>query len=107
MIARCCGRRGLGPSVLLTLSVLPLAGGCSSQVSDAPEVARPVKTVLVTPGGETHVRIFPGKVEAAKQAELAFQVSGLIVKLPVKEGQKVKKGDLIAQLREDEFRARL
>jgi len=27
--------------------------------------------------------------------------------LPVKEGQKVKKGDLIAQLREDEFRARL
>jgi RND family efflux transporter MFP subunit len=63
--------------------------------------------VLVTPGGETHVRIFPGKVEAAKQAELAFQVSGLIVQLPVKEGQKVKKGDLIAQLREDEFRARL
>jgi RND family efflux transporter MFP subunit len=97
----------VGPCVLLTLSVLLLIGGCSSQVSDAPEVARPVKTVLVTPGGETHVRIFPGKVEAAKQAELAFQVSGLIVKLPVKEGQKVKKGDLIAQLREDEFRARL
>jgi RND family efflux transporter MFP subunit len=70
-------------------------------------VARPVKTVLVTPGGETHVRIFPGKVEAARQAELAFQVSGLIVKLPVKEGQKVKKGDLIAQLRDDEFQARL
>jgi multidrug efflux system membrane fusion protein len=107
MIPRSCCRRGLGPSVLLILSVLPLAGGCSSQDSTPAEVARPVKTLVVTPGGETHVRTFPGKVEAAKQAELAFQVPGLIVKLPVKAGQKVKKGDLIAQLREDDFRARL
>jgi RND family efflux transporter MFP subunit len=63
--------------------------------------------MVVTAGGETHVRTFPGKVEASKRAELAFQVSGVLVKLPVKEGDSVKKGELIAQLREDEFRARL
>ena len=50
---------------------------------------------------------FPGKAEASKKVELAFQVSGLLVKLPVKEGQKVTKGELIAQLRQDEFQARL
>ena len=33
------------------------------------------------------MRTFPGKVEASKKVELAFQVSGLLVKLPVREGQ--------------------
>jgi RND family efflux transporter MFP subunit len=53
------------------------------------------------------VRSFPGKVEASKKVELAFQVPGLLVKLPVKEGQRVAKGAAIAQLRQDEFQARL
>jgi RND family efflux transporter MFP subunit len=72
-----------------------------------PEPVRPVKSLLVTVGEDTHVRTFPGKVEAARRVELAFQVPGLLVKFPIKEGQKVKAGDLIGQLREDEFRARL
>jgi RND family efflux transporter MFP subunit len=63
--------------------------------------------MVVTAGGETRVRSFPGKVEASKKVELAFQVPGLLVKLPVKEGQKVTKGEVIAQLRQDEFQARL
>jgi RND family efflux transporter MFP subunit len=63
--------------------------------------------MIVTAGGENRVRTFPGKVEASKKVELAFQVSGVIVKLPVKEGKRVARGDLIAQLREDDFRARL
>src|SRR5262249_49614188 len=104
---RTCGPRGLGRSVLLTVSVIHLAAGCSPQASTPAEVIRPVKTMVVAAGEETHVRTFPGKVEASKKAELAFQVPGLLVQLPVKEGQRVKKGDLIAQLREDEFRARL
>jgi RND family efflux transporter MFP subunit len=63
--------------------------------------------MVVAAGGEPHVRSFPGKVEASKRVELAFQVSGLLVKLPVKEGQKITKGEVIAQLRQDEFQARL
>jgi RND family efflux transporter MFP subunit len=63
--------------------------------------------MVVTAGGEPHVRSFPGKVEASKKVELAFQVPGLLAKLPVKEGDKVAKGALIAQLRQDEFQARL
>jgi RND family efflux transporter MFP subunit len=63
--------------------------------------------MVVAAGGETHVRSFPGKVEASKKVELAFQVPGLLVSLPVKEGQKVSHGEVIAQLRPDEFQARL
>jgi RND family efflux transporter MFP subunit len=84
-----------------------LAAGCSPGETTAPETVRPVKTAVVSAGGETHVRLFPGKVEASKRVELAFQVPGLLVKLPVKEGQKVARGEVIAQLRQDEFQARL
>jgi RND family efflux transporter MFP subunit len=63
--------------------------------------------MVVTAGEGSHTRVFPGKVEAAKRVELAFQVPGLLVKLPVKEGQKVVKGEVIGQLRPDEFQARL
>jgi RND family efflux transporter MFP subunit len=63
--------------------------------------------MVVTAGGEPHVRSFPGKVEASKRVELAFQVPGLLVEFPVREGQEVKKGALIGQLRKDEFQVRL
>jgi RND family efflux transporter MFP subunit len=63
--------------------------------------------MVVTAAEESHTRVFPGKVEAAKRVELAFQVPGLLVKLPIKEGQKVARDEVIAQLRQDEFQARL
>jgi membrane fusion protein, multidrug efflux system len=86
---------------------LTLGTGCSNKAPPPSEVARPVKTMVVAAGGDLHVRTFPGKIEASKKVELAFQVSGLLVKLPVKAGQKIAKGELIAQLRQDEFQARL
>src|SRR5262249_41259323 len=102
-----CGRRGLARRVPISLIMILLAAGCSPQPATRPDVARPVKTLVVAAGGELHVRSFPGKAEASKRVELAFQVPGLLVKLPVKEGQKVAKGEVIAQLRQDEFQARL
>jgi RND family efflux transporter MFP subunit len=63
--------------------------------------------MVVSAGGDTQVRIFPGTVEASRRVELAFQVPGLLVSLPIKEGQRVAKGDVIGQLRTDEFDARL
>src|SRR6516225_9728214 len=84
-----------------------VAAGCSSQSPHDPETARPVKTLVVAAGEEPHLRNFPGMLEASKKVELAFQVSGLLVNFPVKEGQRVAKGEVIGQLRQDEFQARL
>ncbi len=81
--------------------------GCSKQPSSTTELVRPVKTLLVSFGDDAATRVFPGKVEASKQVELAFQVPGLLVGLPVREGQKVSGNDVIAQLRQEEFQARL
>ena len=91
----------------VTVSIICLANGCSRQTETRSEVARPVKTMVVTSANAPIVRTFPGQVEASRSAELAFQVPGLLIKLPVKEGQKVPKGQVIAQLRQDEFQARL
>jgi multidrug efflux system membrane fusion protein len=49
-------------------------------------VVRPVKTIVVSTGAESNVRTFPGRVEASNKVELAFQVSGLLGSLPVREG---------------------
>ncbi len=81
--------------------------GCAETPIPSADVVRPVKTLVVTAGDDTHVRSFPGQIEASKRVELAFQVPGLLVKLPVKEGQKVAKDEVIAELRKDEFQARL
>ena len=81
--------------------------GCRPQKPAQVEVIRPVKTMVVSLGGDTTVRTFPGKVEASKQVELTFQVPGLLVSLPVREGQKVAQNDVIAQLRQEDFQARL
>ncbi len=84
-----------------------MQAGCSRPEADVGEIIRPVKTMVVAAGENTTTRAFPGTVDAASRVQLAFQVSGLLVKLPVREGQEVSQGDVIAQLREDEFRARL
>ena len=89
----------------LVVSAICLALGCSSQKSKETEQVRPVKTMVVSFGNKPHVRTFPGKVEAAKSVDLAFQVPGVLIKEPGKEGERVVKGQVIAQLRPDEFQA--
>lgn len=94
-------------ALFVSLPVCLLTTGCTPPVKPSVDMIRPVKTLVVTAGGETHERLFPGKVEASKKVELAFQVAGLLTNFPVRAGQAVKKGDVIAQLRQEEFQARL
>ena len=63
--------------------------------------------MVVAAGADSYKRSFPGKVEASHRVELAFQVPGLLVKLPVREGQRVEQGQVLGELRQDEFKARL
>ena len=99
------GKAQLGLPV--ALSIVCLVVGCSSGPSTGPEEPRPVKTMVVAAGDTPTVRSFPGRVEASRMVDLAFQVSGVLVKLPFREGERASKGAMIAQLRQDEFQARL
>ena len=100
-------RRSRCLSVPIALSILVVAASCSRPAPTASDVVRPVRTMVVAAGEDSHVRTFPGRVEASNKVELAFQVPGLLVSLPIREGQNIAKNDVIAQLRQDEFQARL
>ena len=94
--------------VLLVIAgfVLFLAAcGKEKEEKAAKEVVRPIKMMTVTSSRDTLQRRFPGKVRAAKRADLAFQrVEGRLTQLPVDEGQRVKEGQLIAQLDQKDFK---
>ncbi|HBS29981.1 MAG TPA: efflux RND transporter periplasmic adaptor subunit [Phycisphaerales bacterium] len=104
--------RGVRASAALVgglTALVALLAGCSREAppdTGAPLV-RPVKSVVVAPEQSARTRTLSGRVEAANKVDLAFQVPGLLIDLPIKEGQRVAQGDLIARLRPDEFEARL
>src|SRR3954451_23464008 len=49
----------------------------------------------------------PGVVEPVEEAEIASQIVGRVVEVRIKDGDRVKKGDLLVKLDETEARARL
>lgn len=74
-----------------------LLAACGQKKEDNVNVVRPVKTAVVE--SRTEIRKdFSGIVEAVNYVKLAFRVSGQIINLPVVEGQRVKKGELIAAI---------
>ena len=48
-----------------------------------------------------------GTVRGSRQSDLAFRVAGVLADLPVKEGTRVQRGEIVAQLQQSEFHIRL
>jgi multidrug efflux system membrane fusion protein len=94
-------------ALTIALSIAWAGAACSRPNHARSEDVRPGKTTTVAAGNTLEVHTFAGRVDPSKQVELAFQVAGLLVKFPLKAGQKVSKGQIIAQLRLAEFQARL
>ncbi len=96
------------PAFALSVAALVLAAGCGKKQEVAPaEVVRPVKTFVLGGAGEARMVEFPGVTQAIKEALLAFEVSGRIAELPVKEGDVVNETQLLAQLDQTQFKANL
>jgi RND family efflux transporter MFP subunit len=66
-------------------------------------VVRPVKLMTAVSGKEALDRSLPGTVRASQRLELAFQVEGTLIQLRAREGQSVKKGDVLARLDSRDF----
>ena len=82
---------------LFAISVMLLATSCGHKKERDAMLIRPVKTA--TASSQSVIRKdFSGIVEAVEYVKLAFRVSGQVINLPVVEGQRVKKGQLIAAI---------
>jgi RND family efflux transporter MFP subunit len=71
------------------------------------DVTRPAKIMTLGEAAATSQRSFPGKVQASQEVNLSFEVSGRLVELPIKEGDAVKKGQLLAKLDPTDFQNRV
>lgn len=98
--------RGEGRGTLLAIALFAIvATGCSETPEPVGEPSsRPVKLFTVDDGVGEEIRRFPASIEASKQAELGFRVSGQLSELPVREGDVVDEGQVIARLDPTDFR---
>ena len=89
------------------LALLLASCGKKEEQKVTREVVRPVKMMTVMSSEEAFKRKFPGRVRASKRVDLAFQVGGPLIELPVDEGQEVKKGKLLARIDPKDFQTNL
>jgi len=88
----------MSAAVPLILAPLLVASGCGKKDEGEPAaIVRPVKTAVVHGFAEGE-QTFPGRVDAGSKLLMSFRVPGRIVELPVKKGEAVEKGQLIARL---------
>ena len=85
---------------LVSAMVVAVLSGCGEgdPVVEQEEVSRPVPMMVVDTSDKTSSLRFPGRVRAALRADLTFNVPGQIIQLPAEEGQRIEKGQLVAQL---------
>lgn len=96
MVSAGCPSRLALPTILLPIM---LSAGCSKgEAPQAADTARLVKTTVVEAPETAGVRRFPARIDALYKAELAFRVPGTVQDLPIKEGERVVEGQLLAAL---------
>src|SRR5947207_12827297 len=69
------------------------------------EAAITVQSERVSRRNLTELVVANGKIQPVLQVVINPEVSGEITELPVKEGQEVKKGDLLVKIKSDNYRA--
>lgn len=88
------------------LAVGGLLAACSQEPpQDQAPVARPVKILTIGEDGAGTSLEFPGSITAAQQSDMAFEVPGRIVEMPVDEGEFVEAGAVLAVLDPRDYEA--
>lgn len=80
--------------------LFPVTG---KKASENPHPVRPIRSEVVRTAIKIPRLSYPGIVRANDSVDLAFEVSGRLVSIPVGSGQKVRKGDVLAVLDPRDF----
>ncbi|HTH48729.1 MAG TPA: efflux RND transporter periplasmic adaptor subunit [Candidatus Limnocylindria bacterium] len=88
--------------VIVAGVLLAAAGGVTGWQKFRPKPLT-VQTEKVARRNLTEVVTATGKVQPFLQVKISPEVAGEIIELPVKEGQMVKKGDLLVKIKEDAY----
>ena len=85
-------------SIVLALSVAGLLAGCGHDKKNEEVKVRSVMTVLPQNRQESAVKNFSGVVKENSTVSLSFRTPGQISRILVKEGSRVRRGQLVATL---------
>lgn len=100
------GWAGAGSCVLASALLL---AGCQGKAPTAP-APEPVRPALIHTVGQADAGAklrFPGRLRAAKRAELSFNVPGFVAEFALTEGARVSAGQVVARLDDAVYRARV
>lgn len=101
--------RPLSATILVAWLALTTAAcsdaGAASEQSEKPEVARiPVATKMVKTGDITSSFKTTATLEARDEADVTSKANGIVETILVEEGDYVEQGQLLARIRDDEYR---
>lgn len=95
-------RRAVFPSLLIVV-----AAGCAKETPSVQKKPRPVRFDIVGSGGVDDARAFSATIQSRDATPISFRVGGTLARLPVKMGDTVKKGQLIAELDASDYKVAL
>lgn len=88
---------------LVTTVAVTLLAGCAKP-EPAAEPVRSVKVLTVAPSKFLSAREFSGEVRPRIESRLGFRIPGKIVRRQAEAGQRVKPGDVLAQIDSQDYR---
>jgi HlyD family secretion protein len=91
--------------ISITMVVLAICGYGAFHFSRRGSEDIPVKVDNVVRRNLTETVVANGKIQPVTQVLISPEVAGEIIALPVLEGQRVKRGDLLLQIKPDTYRA--
>lgn len=91
------------PTVVTVLLAAGLTACTRPPEAALQELPRPVKVIELHNGGMPQEIEYPGQIVAVRQSRKSFDVAGRITEVRVKEGQSIRKGEVLARLDSRDF----
>jgi RND family efflux transporter MFP subunit len=82
----------------VAVATAALLAGCEQQVAEVKPEVRPVRALTVEKRAAGEPVILTGRIEAEDEVNLAFRISGRVLKSDLKTGDHVKAGQVVARL---------
>ena len=92
-------------ALLAALAAVLIAGCGGGEPEKESPIVRPIKMMELTSQSTGRRLEYPGRVSPVVESELSFEVPGRISYFPVKEGQWLEEGEVIARVDDRNFRA--
>mgnify|MGYP000308900879 FL=1 len=83
---------------MILVAALLMAAGCSSPKKARTVDPLRVETIVAAPSADTGAAVYVGTIEEEASASLSFPVPGTVARTFADEGQRVRQGQLLAEL---------